>query len=365
MTKQQLVLEDGTTFIGTGFGSTESISGEVVFYNGITGYQEMISDPANAGKIIVMTQPLVGNYGINQDDFETLDPCINGLIVKEVSDYPSNFRMDESLDSFFKAHDIPGITGVDTRKLVTHIRNQGSMKGSITNIESSLDSIIETLTSIPEQTNVVEQVSAVKPYIIPGRGSRIVIIDLGIKHGILRELTKRGCHITVVPYNYGFERIMRLKPEGVLLSNGPGNPTAIPEVIETIKELIGKTPLFGIGLGQLLFGLACGASTEKLPYGQYGNYPVKDLETNQSHLVAKSQSYTITNNSLDGTKLEKIYIGLNDKTVEGLKHKEYPAFSVQFNPEGSPGPEDNIYLFDSFIQEIKQFSENKEDTSNA
>lgn len=364
MSNYQLVLEDGTVFKGTLFGREEEASGDVVFYNGMTGYQEVISDPANAGKIIVMTQPLVGNYGINRDDFETLNPCVHGLIVKEVCDYPSNFRSEESLDSFLKAHHIPGITGIDTRQLINHIRKNGVMKGRMTKARESTDHILESLCRTSENTELVKHVSTIKPYIIPGRGARIVLVDLGMKHGILRELTKRDCHITVVPYDYSYEKLMRLKPEGVMFSNGPGHPNEIPEVLELMKQLLGRIPLFSIGLGHQLFALSLGATIEKLPYGQHGNYPIKTVSTDQAHIVSKSQLYTVNPSSIESTELIVTHVGLNRPTIEGLSHDTYRAFSVQFNPESSPGPEEMSYIFDIFLDRVKQFPRHKEEASH-
>ncbi|HEY4600374.1 MAG TPA: carbamoyl phosphate synthase small subunit [Cerasibacillus sp.] len=365
MSKYQLVLEDGSVFKGTLFGSAETMNGDVVFYNGMTGYQEIISDPANAGKIIVMTQPLVGNYGINRDDFETLDPCVNGFIVKEVSDYPSNFRSEESLDQFFKAHHIPGITGIDTRKLVTHIRKHGVMKGRIAKAHEKVADIVENLRSTREQADLVKHVSTVKPYIIPGRGTRIVLVDLGMKHGILRELTKRDCHITVVPYDYSYEKLMRLKPEGVMFSNGPGHPEHLPELIDLMKQLLGQKPFFAIGLGHLLFALSIGATIDKLPYGQHGNYPVKTVAKDQANMVSKTQLYTVNPSSMKAFDVTVSHIGVNSPTIEGLTHQTYPAFSVQFNPESSPGPEEMTHLFDLFLDKVNQFPRHKEETSHA
>ena len=365
MSKYQLVLEDGTVFKGTLFGSEEEASGDVVFYNGMTGYQEVISDPANAGKIIVMTQPLIGNYGINRDDFETLNPCVNGLIVKEVCDYPSNFRSEESLDQFLKAHHIPGITGIDTRQLINHIRKNGVMRGRMTTTSESTEDTLEKLRSTPENTDLVKHVSTVKPYIIPGRGARIVLVDLGIKHGILRELTKRDCHITVVPYDYSYEKLMRLKPEGVMFSNGPGHPHHLSEIIELMKQLLGEKPLFAIGLGHQLFALSLGATIKKLPYGQHGHYPVKTVATDRANIVSKSQVYTVDPSSIESTELIITHVGVNSPTIEGLSHDAYRAISVQFNPESSPGPEEMTHIFDMFLDHVKQFPRHKEETSHA
>ncbi|MFD2044033.1 carbamoyl phosphate synthase small subunit [Ornithinibacillus salinisoli] len=362
MIKRQLVLEDGTVFSGYGFGSDQDISGEVVFNTSMTGYQEIISDPSYCGQIVTLTYPLIGNYGINRDDFETVAPFINGLIVREVSDHPSNFRSDENLDTFLKAHNIPGLAGIDTRKLTRIIRSYGTMKGYITNTEVSVDGIVESLKSIPLRNDQVQQTSTLKPYIVPGRGIRIVLVDFGMKHGILRELTKRNCHITVVPYNYGAENILRLKPDGIMLTNGPGDPKDVPEAIQMIKGVVPYIPIFGICLGHQLLALACGAETEKLKFGHRGgNHPVKDLETGKTYVTSQNHGYAVVAESLDNTGLTLTQIALNDRTVEGIRHTAYPAFSVQYHPESSPGPEDTNYLFDEFLNMVKQNQKRSEE----
>ncbi|MFD1849123.1 carbamoyl phosphate synthase small subunit [Oceanobacillus bengalensis] len=360
MFKRQLVLEDGTVFIGEGFGSERLRAGEVVFNTGMTGYQEVITDPSYFGQIVTMTYPLIGNYGINRDDFETVTPFIHGFVVKEVSEYPSNFRNDESLDHFLKANDIPGISGIDTRKLTKIIRKQGTMKAMIADTSRSLEEIVNQLKGIELPTDQVKMTSTIKPYVVPGRGMRIVMVDFGAKHGILRELTKRDCHITVVPYNYSAENILRLKPDGIMLTNGPGDPKDVPEAIEMIKQVIGKIPIFGICLGHQLLALANGADTEKMKFGHRGaNHPVKDIQTNKTYLTSQNHSYAVSKTSLENTGLELTQVALNDNTVEGIKHILYPAFSVQYHPEASPGPEDTNYLFDDFLQMIKNNQEKK------
>lgn len=355
MGKRQLVLEDGTVFIGEGFGSEKASTGEVVFNTGMTGYQEVISDPSYCGQMVVMTYPLIGNYGINQDDFETVTPFIHGLVVKEFSDAPSNFRSGESIDHFLKAQDIPGIAGIDTRKLTKIIRKYGTMKAMMAdgNIDSQV--LLNKLKETDMPTDQVERTSTKTPYVVPGRGQRVVMVDFGAKHGILRELTKRDCHITVVPHDYSAEAILRLKPDGIMLTNGPGDPKDVPEAIDMIKEVLGKVPVFGICLGHQLLALACGADTEKMKFGHRGaNHPVKDIRDGKTYLTSQNHSYAVKESSLEKTELELTQYALNDKTVEGIRHRVYPAFSVQYHPEASPGPEDTNYLFDEFLKMINE-----------
>ncbi|HLS22854.1 MAG TPA: carbamoyl phosphate synthase small subunit [Pseudogracilibacillus sp.] len=353
MHKRYLVLEDGAIFAGEAIGATVEAKGEVVFYNGMTGYQEMVTDPNYNGKIVVMTYPLVGNYGINRDDFESISPHIEGLIVKELSTVPSNFRSEETLDSFLTRHQIPGITGVDTRKLTRHIRKANQLRGVITDKK---DISINTLFSHSDwpKRNLVEEVSITKPYIVPGHSFRITVVDLGMKHSILHELTERQCNVTVVPYNYDAESILRFKPDGVLFSNGPGNPNDYPEVVRTVRDLLGNIPIFGIGLGHQLLALATGASIERLRVGHYGkNYTVKEMATNRTWSTTQSRAFYVTEKSLDLERINITYRSGNDHTIEGISHKQYPAFSVQFNPEGAPGSKETNFLFDQFLDLIK------------
>lgn len=352
--KRQLVLEDGTFFVGKAFGSTKDSIGEVVFNTGMTGYQEILSDPSYCGQIVTLTYPLVGNYGINRDDFESIHPAIKGFIVKEVCDHPSNFRSQMSLDEFFKAKDIPGISGIDTRKLTRIIRNYGTLKGAFVSLDADRQEVIEKLKSTNLPTNQVEQVSTKTAYPSPGRGNRVVLVDFGMKHGILRELNERGCDVVVVPYNVTAEEILLLNPDGVMLSNGPGDPKDVGEAVTMIQDILGKIPLFGICLGHQLFALACGANTERLKFGHRGsNHPVKDVRTGKVALTSQNHGYAVETNSIENTRLEITHIALNDGTVEGLKHKDFPAFTVQYHPEASPGPEDANYLFDEFISLIE------------
>lgn len=352
--KRQLVLEDGTVFVGKGFGSMKDTTGEVVFSTGMTGYQEEISDPSFCAQIVTLTYPLVGNYGINRDDFESISPVIHGLIVKEACDSPSNWRSQETLDEYLKSKDIPGLQGIDTRKLTRIIRQHGTLKGAICGMDVDAQNIIEKLKKQPLPTDQVAQVSTKTAYPSPGRGYRVVLVDFGMKHGILRELNSRDCDVIVVPYNITAEEVLRLKPDGIMLSNGPGDPTDVPEAIEMIKGVLGKVPVFGICLGHQLFALACGASSSKMKFGHRGgNHPVKNLKTGAVDITSQNHGYTIDIDSIANTRLEVTHVALNDGTVEGLQHLDYPAFTVQYHPEASPGPEDSNHLFDDFINLIE------------
>ncbi len=353
MLKRKLILESGEVFEGIAFGSETESAGEVVFTTGMTGYQETISDPSFCGQIVTMTYPLIGNYGINRDDFEAISPAIKGFVIHELATVPSNFRNEGTLDEYLKMKGIPGIQGIDTRKLTRLIRKEGAVKGYLSKAgeEINLEEIIEWLNAVKFPTNQVAQVSTQKAYPSPGRGKRVVLIDFGMKHGILRELNKRDCDVIVVPYNTSAEEIMTYQPDGIMLSNGPGDPMDVPEAIETIKVLIGKVPMFGICLGHQLFGLASGAKSFKLKFGHRGaNHPVKDLRTGRTELTSQNHGFAIDMDSLQDTDLEVTHIALNDGTCEGMRHKKHPVFTVQYHPEASPGPEDPNHLFDEFIE---------------
>lgn len=353
--KRQLILEDGTVFIGEGFGSLTDSIGEVVFNTGMTGYQEILSDPSYCGQIVTLTYPLIGNYGINRDDFESIKPAISGFIVKEVCDIPSNFRSQFTLDEYFKEKNIPGLAGIDTRKLTRIIRQHGTLKGAICSIEMDPDVVIGQLKAEALPTNQVSKVSTKDPYPSPGRGNRVVLVDFGMKHGILRELNNRNCDVIVVPYNTTAKEILQLNPDGIMLSNGPGDPKDVPEAIDMISDVLGKVPVFGICLGHQLFALACGANTEKMKFGHRGsNHPVKHLPTGKVAITSQNHGYTVEESSLGGTRLEVTHVALNDGTIEGIRHLDYPAFTVQYHPEASPGPEDANELFDEFLDMIER-----------
>lgn len=354
--KKKLILESGEVFHGNSFGAEQETVGEVVFNTGMTGYQELISDPSYYGQMVCMTYPLIGNYGINRDDFESIEPAIKGLIVKEACDFPSNFRSQMSLDEFFKRKNISGISGVDTRRLTRLIRNKGVVRGKI--VDDTVDEM-QTISSLKNSESITDQIAKVSTkslYASPNRGLKVVLIDYGAKLGIIRELSARNCDITVVSYDTPAEEILLLQPDGIMLSNGPGDPQDNPVAIKIIQELLGKVPIFGICMGHQLIALACGATTFKLKFGHRGgNHPVLDLEKNTVAMTSQNHGYAVDVESLKNTGLIQTHIALNDGTNEGLRHEKYPCFSVQYHPEASPGPEDANYLFDEFIELMSQF----------
>lgn len=352
----RLLLEDGTLFTGISFGAEVEKTGEVVFNTGITGYQEVLSDPSYCGQIVTMTYPLIGNYGISRDDFESIVPSIHGFVVRRYEPTPSNWRAQYSLGDLLKEYGIPGITGIDTRMLTRIIRQHGTMKGILTTSAKSVAELTEMMasTSIDELRNQVARTSTPNVYSSPGSKERIVLVDFGAKSGILRELNKRDCDVVIVPHDTTAEEIRRLHPDGIQLSNGPGDPKDVPYAVKMISELLGEYPIFGICLGHQLLSLACGADTEKLKFGHRGgNHPVKELESGRCYITSQNHGYTVNEASLAGTDLVVTHINNNDKTVEGVKHTKYPAFSVQYHPEAAPGPYDNSYLFDRFIEMIR------------
>ncbi len=354
--KKKLVLESGEVFLGEGFGAQELCEGEVVFNTGMTGYQELLSDPSYAGQLVAMTYPLIGNYGINRDDFESMEPSIKGLIVKELCDYPSNFRSQMSLDELLKSKGIVGIQGIDTRRLTRLIRDKGTVKGKIVARDRDVEEVVKELKALELPKDSVAQVSTKTSYAAPGRGHKVVLVDFGSKLGIIRELSQRDCDIVVVSQDTTAEEILLLNPDGVMLSNGPGDPTEVKGAVEMIQGILGKLPIFGICLGHQLISIACGAKTFKLKFGHRGgNHPVLDLERNKVAITSQNHGYAVDSKSLESTDLIETHIALNDRTNEGVKHKIHPCFSVQYHPEASPGPEDANYLFDEFITLMEDF----------
>ncbi|MCG3090167.1 carbamoyl phosphate synthase small subunit [Sporosarcina cyprini] len=351
MKTRYLVLEDGTVFKGEAFGSEKATIGETVFTTGMTGYQEAISNPSGYGQIVVMTYPMIGNTGINRDDYESIELAINGIVVREYSDEPSNFRSAMTLGDLLKLKGIPGIQGIDTRKLTRLLREKGPLKGKLTAAGEELDAslAIGEAKAYEIPVNQVASISTKKPYSSPGQGKRVVVIDFGLKHGLLRELNKRDFDVIVVPYNTSTEAILSLVPDGILLSNGPGNPEDVEGAADTIKHLIGNAPIFGIGLGHQLLAMSYGAKIQKMKNGHSGgNYPVKDLTTGRTELTSQSHSYVLEESSIASTPLTVTHRALNDGTIEGICHETDRVFSVQFHPEASPGPHDASHLFDRF-----------------
>lgn len=358
--KRLLVLEDGHVFEGIGFGGDHFQVGEIVFNTSMMGYQEVLSDLSYCSQIVMMTYPMIGNYGINRDDFESIDPAVFGFVVGEYCEKPCNWRSEMTLNEFLTLKNIPGIADVDTRMLTKIIRKTGTMKAVMADEGADTDALVKMLKEYVMPTNQVESVSTKKAFQIPNRGDKIVLLDFGAKNGIVRELNLRRMDITVVPYNTSAEDIMALHPDGIMLSNGPGDPKDVPEAIETIKKLVGKVPMFGICLGHQLICLACGANTMKLKFGHRGgNHPVMNLATGKTEITSQNHSYAVEEDSLEGTGLVVTHKALNDKSVEGVKHETYPLFSVQYHPEASSGPEDANYLFDQFYNMIETFKGEK------
>lgn len=350
-----LILEDGSVYRGTAFGSDNFQIGELVFNTSMTGYQEILTDNSYCGQIVMMTYPLIGNYGINRDDNESMVPCVFGFVVKDYCEFPSNFRCSETLDDFLKRENIPGIYDIDTREITMKIRNVGTMKAVMADVDANVDAVVAGLKAVDFLHDQVARVSTNKVFPIPNRGKKVVLMDFGAKLGIVRELSKRGCDLVIVPYDTPASTILSYRPDGVMLSNGPGDPTDVKVAIETIKELIPQTVVFGICLGHQLISLACGAKTYKLKFGHRGaNHPVVNLSTGKVEITSQNHGFAVDIDSLKDTRLEMTHQALNDKSCEGVRHKDYPCFAVQYHPEASAGPEDSRYLFDQFIELMEE-----------
>ncbi len=356
--KRYLVLEDGTFYEGKALGAGRFRTGELVFNTSMTGYQEVISDPACCGQIAVMTYTVIGNTGVNNEDNESLNPSLFGLVLRDYNEVPSNFRSRETLDHYLVRNGIPAICGIDTRALTRKIRSSGVIKASFCDREDQIAETVSELKSYALPRDLVSRVSTKNVYPIPGRGKKVVLIDFGVKLSVLRELSNRGCDITVVPYNTSAEEILDLYPDGVVLSGGPGDPADLPSAANTIRKLIGKTAIFGIGLGHQLLAIAGGAKTYRMDLGHRGGVPVKVLAEDHVEITSQNHGYAVDAESLKNTDFEMTHVSVNDKVCEGIAHKSLPCFSVQFRPEASAGPRDSIYLFDKFIEMMKEEENN-------
>jgi carbamoyl-phosphate synthase small subunit len=374
LTPALLVLRDGRVFRGRALGAVGETAGEVIFNTAMQGYQEILTDPSYRGQIVTMTYPMIGNYGVNDEDVESRRPWVNGLIVREASPVASNFRSRLSLDQYMKRHALVGIQGIDTRALTRHLRDHGAQDGVLSSVDTDVERLRERARALPPLVgrDLVREVTVGAPYEwregawTPGRGymeppaprCRVVAYDAGIKLNILRQLASAGCDVTVVPASTPAGEVLERRPAGVFVSNGPGDPEAVPYLVESVRGLLGRVPIFGICLGHQILGLAAGGRTYKLPFGHHGaNHPVKDLATGRVEITSQNHGFAVDPDSLARSGWEPTHVNLNDGTCEGLRHREWPVFSVQYHPEASPGPHDANYLFHRFTALLSQKGE--------
>lgn len=354
---RKIILEDGQEYYGYSFGGDREKILEIVFNTSMVGYQEILSDPSYTNQAVVMTYPLIGNYGMAEDDYETEHPSIGALIVREYNDEPSNFRSVRTLGDVMRQYGVTGISGVDTRKLNRSIRDLGSRKALLTSAETPLEEGVKKIAAFVAPTDAVSRVSCPAPWKAGSSDAlyHVAAIDCGMKRNIVRSLVRRGCRVTVMPWNTSADFIRSLRPDGVFISNGPGDPADVPETVRTVRSLLGRYPMFGICLGHQIIALAYGASTYKLKFGHRGgNHPVKDLTTGKIEITSQNHSYAVDEDSLKSSALIVTHRNLLDGTVEGLACAKDRVFSVQYHPESAPGPQDSTHLFDRFIRMMKE-----------